>query len=83
MSDIDITGPVTAYATGQVTLVKLGEQIAEVISKHPSLATEPRLQRIRDKFATVEDEERFDAFLTDLMFWCSYNGCKLIHPGAK
>lgn len=81
MNEINITAPVVAYATKKITLAQLGLEIAEIISQHPAFPDEPRLQRIRDKFSTVEDEERFDAFLNDLMFWCSYTHCKLTVPG--
>jgi hypothetical protein len=80
---INLTAPIVKFAHQKLTLEELGKEIAEVLSLHPDYANQPRLQRIHDKFASVEDEERFDAFMLDLASWCEYNRCQLVMPGNQ
>ena len=80
MNQINIVNPIVEYANKKITLEQLGLQIAEVIDQHPDLQQEPRLLRIRNKFATVESLEKFDAFLNDLVYWCQYADCDLLIP---
>ena len=79
--EIDIRVPITKFAMKELSIKELGEDIATIITKHKMFAGDPRLQRIRDKFKSVEDQERFDAYLNDLDNWCSFYDCDLLIPG--
>ena len=80
---INLVEPIVKFARQQINLLELGQAIAVKLAEHPDYVNQPRLQRIHDKFASVEDEERFDAFMLDLASWCEYNRCQLVMPGGE